>query len=42
MASKTPRHKVFISFHEQDIRYKEAFARMMGTRIADRSSIPGA
>lgn len=36
MAS-APRHKVFISFHEQDIKYKEAFVRMMGKRIVDRS-----
>ena len=33
----TPKHKVFISFHEQDIKYKEAFVRMMGKRIVDRS-----
>ena len=32
-----PRHKVFISFHEQDIGYKEDFVRMMGKRIVDRS-----
>ena len=37
MANVTPRHNVFISFHEQDIRYKEAFVRMMGRRIVDRS-----
>ena len=37
MASKTHKHKVFISFHEQDIKYKEAFVRMMGKRIVDRS-----
>ena len=37
MASKTPKHKVFISFHEQDIKYKEAFVRMMDKRIGDRS-----
>ncbi len=35
--SKIPRHKVFISFHEQDIEYKEDFVRMMGKRIVDRS-----
>ena len=28
---------MFISFHEQDIRRKEAFVRMMGKRIVDRS-----
>ena len=32
-----PRHKIFISFHEQDIKYKEDFVRMMGKRIVDRS-----
>ena len=37
MTSKTPRHKVFISFHEKDIKYKENFVRMMGNRIVDRS-----
>ena len=37
MAAKTPKHKVFISFHEKDIKYKEAFVRMMGKRIVDRS-----
>lgn len=37
MASMTPRHKVFISFHEKDIKYKEDFVRMMGKRIVDRS-----
>ena len=37
MATKIPRHKVFISFHEQDIEYKEEFVRRMGKRIVDRS-----
>ena len=37
MVARIPRHKVFISFHEQDIKYKEEFARRMGTRIVDRS-----
>ena len=37
MASNLPRHKVFISFHERDIKYKEDFVRMMGKRIVDRS-----
>ena len=37
MSSKVPRHKVFLSFHEQDIKYKEAFVHMMGKRIVDRS-----
>ena len=35
--AQTKRHKVFISFHEQDIEYKKAFVRMMGKRIVDRS-----
>ena len=35
--SQIPRHKVFISFHGQDIKRKEAFVRMMGKRIVDRS-----
>ena len=34
---KTPKHKVFISFHEKDIEYKERFVRMMGTRIVNKS-----
>ena len=37
MASNIPRHKVFISFHEQDIKHKEEFVRRMGKRIVDRS-----
>ena len=37
MPNKTPKHKVFISFHEKDIKHKEAFVRMMGKRIVDRS-----
>ena len=37
MATQTPKHKVFLSFHERDIKYKEAFVRMMGKRIVDRS-----
>ncbi len=37
MVNQIPRHKVFISFHEQDIKYKERFVRMMGRRIVDRS-----
>ena len=31
------RHKVFISFHEHDLEYKEEFVRKMGKRIVDRS-----
>ena len=37
MNYRLPRHKIFISFHEADIRYKEQFVRMMGNRIVDRS-----
>ena len=37
MAGTAPKHKVFISFHEEDLGYKEAFVAMMGKRIADRS-----
>ena len=37
MASNIRRHKVFISFHEEDIGYKEEFVRKMGNRIVDRS-----
>ena len=37
MVIKTTKHKVFISFHEQDIKYKEDFMRMMGGRVVDRS-----
>ena len=37
MAKQKNRHRVFISFHERDIKYKERFVRMMGTRIVDRS-----
>ena len=37
MTTDIPRHKVFISFHEKDIEFKEEFVRMMGNRIVDRS-----
>ena len=37
MADRIPRHKVFISFYEEDIKYKEPFVRMMGKRMVDRS-----
>ena len=37
MAANVPRHKVFISYYHKDIKYKEAFVRMMGKRIVDRS-----
>ena len=30
MADRIPRHKVFISFYEEDIKYKELFVRMIG------------
>lgn len=33
----TPRHKVFVSFHSEDIGYKEQFVKMLGDRIVDRS-----
>ena len=36
MAS-TPRHKVFVSFHSDDQRYKDKFVGMLGDRIVDRS-----
>ena len=36
MAS-TPRHKVFVSFHSDDQRYKDRFVGMLGDRIVDRS-----
>ena len=35
--NQVPRHKVFISFHEQDIDHKKRFVSMMGKRIVDRS-----
>ncbi len=37
MAAKTPRRKVFISFHEEDIKRKKDFVRMMGNRMIDKS-----
>ncbi len=37
MAGKIPKHKVFISFHEKDIKYKKEFVRLMRSRIVDRS-----
>ena len=37
MVTKIPRHKVFISFHEKDIKYKKNFVRMMGKRMIDKS-----
>ena len=35
--ARIPRHRVFISFHEEDIEYKERFVRLMGDRIVDES-----
>ena len=32
-----PKHKVFISYHEEDKAYKSRFVSMMGRRIVDRS-----
>ena len=40
MAS-TKRHKVFVSFHEQDRKYQQIFARKMGSDLVDRSVQPG-
>ena len=37
LASNIPRHKVFISFHEKDIKYKEKFVRLMKDRLIDKS-----
>ena len=37
MTTKPRRHKVFISFHEEDIEHKETFVRLMGDRIVDLS-----
>ena len=33
----TPRHKVFVSYHHEDQRYKDQFTRMMEGDIVDRS-----
>ena len=33
----TTRHKVFVSFHERDRKYKELFEERMGTDIVDKS-----
>ena len=35
--SQTDRHKVFVSFHHDDQKYKNAFVRMMGDDIVDKS-----
>ena len=34
---QTPRHRVFISFHQRDHVYKEWFVQMMGNDIVDES-----
>ncbi|MCE2508868.1 MAG: TIR domain-containing protein [Nitrosopumilaceae archaeon] len=33
----TRRHKVFVSFHSEDMDYKDKFVNMLGDRIVDRS-----
>ena len=37
MPAKIQRHKVFISFHEQDMKYRDRFVKMMGDSIVDKS-----
>ena len=37
MAAKIPRHKVFPSFHNDDMAYKDKFVRMLGGDIVDKS-----
>ena len=37
MASSIPRHKVFISYHDEDRGYKDRFVRNMGDSIIDES-----
>ncbi len=34
---QTPRHKVFISFHHDDQKYKDRFVRMMKGNVVDKS-----
>ena len=34
---QTPRHKVFISFHHEDQKYKDRFVRMMEGNVVDKS-----
>ena len=34
---QTPRHKVFVSFHHEDQKYKDRFIQMMGDHIVDES-----
>ena len=35
--SETPRHKVFVSYHHEDQKYKDEFVQMMGDDIVDKS-----
>ena len=35
--NQIPRHKVFISYYDEDREHKDRFVRMMGKRIVDRS-----
>ena len=35
--ANTPRHKVFVSFHSEDIQYRDKFVKMLGDSIVDRS-----
>ena len=37
----TTRHKVFVSFHEEDRNYRKLFARHMGSDIVDKSVADG-
>ena len=37
MVAKIPRHKVFTSFHNDDMAYKDKFVRMLGGDIVDKS-----
>ena len=37
MAGEIPRHKVFISFHNADMAYKNQFVQMLGGDIVDKS-----
>lgn len=37
MAAEIPRHKVFISFHEQDKAYRDHLVRMLDGNIVDKS-----
>ena len=37
MAENIPRHRVFISYHDEDREYKDSFVRNMGDSIIDES-----